>query len=61
MNINYIKDLWDNIRETYVQPEAGYTQRGVDAMNVTDLGTPLGNIQNATLYLNTCHSNSSGS
>ena len=30
-------------------------------MNVTDLGTPLGNIQNATLYLNTCHSNSSGS
>lgn len=33
----------------------------MDAKNVTDLGTPLGNIQNATLYLNTCHSNSSGS
>ena len=40
----------------------GYTQSGeAEAKNVTDLGNPLGDIQNATLYLNTCHSNSSGS
>ena len=26
MNINYIKDLLGNIRETYVHPEAGYKE-----------------------------------
>ncbi len=52
----------DYANEQYITSTGtGYTERGFEAMNVTDLGTPLGNIQNATLYLNTCHSNSSGS
>ena len=52
----------DYINKEYITSTGtGYTRRGFEAMNVTDLGTPLGNIQNATLYLNTCHSNSSGS
>jgi hypothetical protein len=52
----------DYINKEYITSTGtGYTRRGLEAMNVTDLGTPLGNIQNATLYLNTCHSNSSGS
>lgn len=40
----------------------GYTQSGrADALNVSDIGTPSGNISNAQLNLNTCHSNSAGS
>ena len=40
----------------------GHTQSmSADAMNVSDLGAPKGNISNATLFLNTCHSNSTGS
>ena len=53
----------DYINNEYITSTGtGYTQSGkAKAKNVTDLGIPLGDIQNATLYLNTCHSNSSGS
>ena len=39
----------------------GETRGGVPAINVSDLGFPSGNVSNATLNLNTCHSNSTGS
>ena len=34
----------------------GETRGGVPAINVSDLGFPSGNVSNATLNLNTCHS-----
>jgi len=39
----------------------GQTQNGKPAMNLSQLPNPIGNISNAILYLNTCHSNNSGS
>ena len=39
----------------------GETRGGVPAINVSDLEFPSGNVSNATLNLNTCHSNSTGS
>ena len=51
---------WQN-KEYITSTGNGTTQSGIPAVNVSDLGTPKGNISNATLFLNTCHSNSTGS
>lgn len=51
---------WQN-KEYITSIGNGMTRSGFSAMNVSDLGTPNGNISNATLFLNTCHSNSTGS
>ena len=39
----------------------GTTRLGTEALNVRDIGAPIGNIMNARLNLNTCHSASEGS
>lgn len=39
----------------------GTTRLGTEALNVRDIGVPSGNIMNARLNLNTCHSASGGS
>lgn len=52
---------WQN-KEYITSTGNGYTQSmKAKAMNVSDLGSPMGNISYATLFLNTCHSNSTGS
>ena len=48
-------------KEYITSTGTGKTQSGIVAPNVSDLGTPMGNISNARLNLNTCHSNSTGS
>ena len=49
-------------KEEYITSTGtGKTKSGIEATNVSDLGTPMGNISNARLNLNTCHSNSTGS
>ena len=51
---------WRN-NEYITSTGTGETRGGVPAINVSDLGFPSGNVSNATLNLNTCHSNSTGS
>ena len=52
----------DYQKEEYITSTGtSFTQSGISAKNVSDLSTPSGNISNAILYLNTCHSNSVGS
>ena len=51
---------WQN-KQYITSTGNGTTQSGISAMNVSELGTPQGNICYATLFLNTCHSNNAGS
>ena len=50
---------WKN-KQYITSTGTGHTQDGVNAKNISELGTPVGNISNAILYLNTCHSNNKG-